>query len=103
MDQRLPEADMEIVQGVFDRDESVLGYHKLRTRKAGSFRHVDAHVLMDDSLTLPEAHDLTEQLEEKIRRALPNSVVTLHTEPYRAELQHQEEVHGGRPMDEKIK
>ncbi|MBV9471265.1 MAG: cation transporter [Abitibacteriaceae bacterium] len=93
MDTHLPAEDVEMVRQVLHDDPSVLGYHKLRTRIAGSVRHVDAHVLMDDELSLAQAHDLTEQVEDRIREALPNTEVTLHTEPYHAEQRHQSEDH----------
>ena len=103
MDTQLPEEEVETVRRVFAEDAEVMGYHKLRTRQAGSTRYVDAHVLMDDNLTLLHAHEATEALEAKVRDALPNSVVTLHTEPYNAELDHQRQDHGGPPADETIK
>ena len=56
---------------------------------------MDAHILMDDHLTLLEAHTFTEALEDQIRMALPNAEITLHTEPYLAERKHQAEAHGG--------
>lgn len=100
VDRRLPEQDVQTVQRIFDSDPHVLGYHKVRTRMAGSIRHVDAHVMMDDDLTLLRSHQLTEVLESKVREALPNSVVTLHTEPFHAECAHQRAEHGGPPPDE---
>lgn len=103
VDRRLPEEQIETVKRVLDDDAHVLGYHKLRTRMAGSTRHVDAHILMDDNLTLLHSHQLTEALEEKIRKALPNSVVTMHTEPFHAECEHQQTEHDGPPPDEKTK
>ena len=103
VDRSLPDADVQSVQRVFDSDPNVLGYHKVRTRMAGSTRHVDAHVMMDDDLTLLRSHQLTEALENKVREALPHSVVTLHTEPFHAECAHQQEEHGGPPPDEKTK
>lgn len=103
VDRRLPEQDVQTVQRVFDSDPNVLGYHKVRTRMAGSTRHVDAHVMMDDDLTLLHSHQLTEALENKVREALPHSVVTLHTEPFHAECEHQQAEHGGPPPDEKTK
>jgi len=99
MDTRLPREDVDLVRRVLDSEPGVLGYHRLRTRKSGSVRHVDAHVQMDDDLTLREAHDLTEMVEDRIRNSLPNTEVTLHTEPYRAEQQHQHEDHGGPPPE----
>src|SRR5579859_3366793 len=101
-DRRLPEAEIQTVQRIFDSDPNVLGYHKLRTRKSGSVRHIDAHVLMDDNLTLVRSHELTEQLEAKVRKELTNSVVTLHIEPYQHEQEHQRKEHGGPPADQKI-
>ena len=97
MDTKLPRSDVDRVRKVLDSEPGVLGYHRLRTRKSGSVRHVDAHVQMDDDMTLREAHDLTERVEDRIRQELPNTEVTLHTEPYRAELRHQHENHGGPP------
>jgi cation diffusion facilitator family transporter len=97
LDTQLPPDELETVRGVLESDPVVLAYHKLRARKSGSFRLVDAHVLMDDNLTLLQAHDLTEALEDRIREKLPNTEVTLHTEPYHAESHHQYEHHGGPP------
>lgn len=97
MDERLSADEVEAVRTVLDNEPAVRGYHKLRTRKSGSSRYVDAHVLMDDHMTLLEAHDLTECLEDRIRGELPNTEVTLHTEPYHAEQRHQYEQHGAPP------
>lgn len=94
LDARLPEHDLEIVRSVLDSEPDVLAYHKLRTRKSGSSRHVDAHVLVDDHLSLVEAHELTERLEDRIRELLPRAEVMLHTEPHDAEVEHQLEFHG---------
>lgn len=97
MDTQLPEEEIELVKIILESDPEVLSYHKLRTRKSGAWRHVDAHVLLDDNLSLLEAHTLTERLEDRIRASLPNIEITLHTEPYEAEQQHQHEQHGGPP------
>ncbi|MCC6728702.1 MAG: cation transporter [Chthonomonadales bacterium] len=99
MDAQLPDDDTALVRRVFDAEPAVLSYHKLRTRKSGSARLIDAHVQLDDRLTLVEAHALTEQLEDRIRADLPFAEVTLHTEPYHEELRHQHERHGGPPPD----
>ncbi|HXG23826.1 MAG TPA: cation diffusion facilitator family transporter [Chthonomonadales bacterium] len=100
IDTRLPEHELEVVRRVLESEPEVLGYHKLRTRKSGSSRHVDAHVQMDDNLTLLHAHELTERLEDRIRTELPNVEITLHTEPYHAEQHHQFEFHGGPKPEE---
>jgi cation diffusion facilitator family transporter len=101
MDTRLPEHELQVVRRVLESEPEVLGYHKLRSRKSGSSRHIDAHVQMDDTLSLLHAHELTERLEDRIRAELPNVEVTLHTEPYHAEQHHQFEYHGGPQPEEK--
>ncbi len=95
MDSHLPDEELEEIRRILASDAAVLSFHKLRTRKAGSMRHVDAHILLDDDLSLLEAHDLAEAVEDKIRNRFPGAEITLHVEPFRAETQHQFEQHGG--------
>ncbi len=90
----LPPEEEHKILDVLDSEPLVLGYRKLRTRKSGSDRHADIHVQVDDNFTLVEAHDLTEELEDRIRAALPAIDINIHIEPYLAELQHQREKHG---------
>jgi cation diffusion facilitator family transporter len=94
MDASLPAEEELAIHQVLDGDARVLGYHKLRTRKSGSQRHADVHVQIDDDCTLVQAHDLTEELEDRIRAALPDIYINIHIEPYYAEMRHQREAHG---------
>ena len=94
LDARLPVEEEAAIQEVLETHPGVLSYHKLRTRKAGSQRHADVHVQIDDNCTLVEAHALTEQLEDRIRAALAGININIHIEPYLDELRHQQEVHG---------
>ena len=94
LDVRLPAEEESLIRKVLESDRRVLDYHKLRTRKAGSQRHADVHVQVDDNYSLLEAHDLTEELEDRIREAFPNIHVHIHIEPYHAEMRHQQEAHG---------
>ncbi len=65
---------VEILQGVTD-------CHKVRVRYSGPQPFVDIHVLLDGNQTLKEAHNLTEEIENTIRKLLPNADVTVHPEP----------------------
>lgn len=93
MDIALPQSEVDAIESILKSDVRVRGYHQLRTRKMGSHRHVDAHILLDDELSLIEAHDITEQIEDKIRRALDNVSISLHMEPHQEELRHRREQH----------
>lgn len=99
LDSGLPTAETDIVRGVLEGDATVRGFHKLRTRKSGSARHIDCHVMMDDNLNLVEAHRAVEELEDRIRALLPGTEVVLHVEPFEAEMEHQRQHHGGGAQD----
>lgn len=91
VDERLPEAEIRRVEEVMINNPDILGWHKLRTRKAGSHRHIDVHIQVDDDMSLRDAHQLTEDLEDDIRAALPNVHVVIHTEPFEEEKRHHQE------------
>ncbi len=91
LDVRLPESELRAITAVLDDDPRILSWHKLRTRKSGAQRHIDVHIQVDDGLSLRDAHELTEELEDQMRDTLPNVEVMIHTEPYEEEQRHQQE------------
>jgi cation diffusion facilitator family transporter len=56
-------------------------FHALRTRQAGSRRFVSFHLLVPDEWTIQRAHAYAEQIEDDIRRRLPQTTVFTHLEP----------------------
>lgn len=83
MDRRLP-ADVDAtVASIIARyrSEGVIGFHELRTRRAGSFKFIDLHLEVERSMTLERAHDLTERVLADIEAAVPRSKVHVHTDP----------------------
>jgi len=99
LDESLPSAEEARVREVLDSDPRVLGYHRLRTRRAGSNRLMDLHLLLDDDLSFREAHAITEDVEGEIRRVLPNVDVIVHAEPFHEEQLHQREHHPGQVIE----
>jgi cation diffusion facilitator family transporter len=93
LDESLPAEEEARVEAVLRADPRVRSFHRLRTRQAGSHRLMDVHLLLDDHLSFTEAHTIAEDVENTIRAALPNVDVTVHAEPFEAEMQHQREVH----------
>jgi cation diffusion facilitator family transporter len=93
-DAALPENEESLLTAVLTAHPEVRDFHKLRTRKSGSHRHVDVHVQIADTHTFVEAHRLTEELEDLLRQALPNLHPIIHIEPYEDEVLHQHQQHG---------
>jgi len=88
-DESLSLAEEQKLVDVLRSNPAVLGFHKLRTRRSGSHRHADVHVQIDDRLSFVAAHQITEELEQELRDALPNLHPIIHMEPYEDEQAHQ--------------
>lgn len=59
----------------------LIGFHELRTRRSGSERYVDMHLVVPRDLTIAEVHDLCDLVELKINERLPMVSVLVHAEP----------------------
>ncbi len=94
VDTRLPEAEVRLVEKILSDHPLVLEWHRLRTRKSGSHRHIDVHILLEDNMSLVEAHETAEDVEDRIRAALMNVSINVHMEPYLREREHQREEQG---------
>jgi cation diffusion facilitator family transporter len=68
----------EAVQGV----AGVRDWHRLRTRRVGRETFVDLHVLVDPALSIVDAHSISTDVEQSIRRRWRRPInVTVHVEP----------------------
>ncbi len=81
MDTALPEEEQAAIRGVLDSYAGQgIHYHALRTRRAGQRRFVSVHVLVPGEWTVQRGHQLTEQIENDLRAALPNVAPLTHLE-----------------------
>jgi cation diffusion facilitator family transporter len=82
MDRALTDEEQARVRAAIEgRLAPGMDYHALRTRRAGSHRFADFHLLVPGVFTVRRAHEITVQIEEAIRAALPDTEVTVHVEP----------------------
>jgi cation diffusion facilitator family transporter len=63
------------------RPPEMVGYHKLRARRAGIHRYIDLHVQFRSGTTLEDAHALAHTLRAAIESEIPASEVLIHVEP----------------------
>jgi cation diffusion facilitator family transporter len=62
-------------------DRGVVGYHELRTRRAGARRYVDLHVQFRSGTSLEDAHRTAHDLQNVIAGRLRGADVLIHLEP----------------------
>lgn len=82
LDTALPAHELDVIDRVL-RDYQAQGvtFHALRTRQAGRQRFVSMHVLVPGAWSVQRGHELLEELERRVREALPASTVFTHLEP----------------------
>jgi len=82
IDVKLPDAEESIIRScIVQHGGELVGFHKLRTRKAGKQRYIDLHVVMPKNASVEEAHKVCDQLEEDIKSRLQQANITIHIEP----------------------
>jgi cation diffusion facilitator family transporter len=82
IDTRLPkEEEEQIASAIREHTGQLVGFHRLRTRKAGSHRYVDLHLVMPKNASVEKAHRMCDHLERDIKNRLPHTHVTIHVEP----------------------
>jgi len=82
LDRALPPEQLRILERALDRYRTRgVDFHALRTREAGARSFVTLHVLVPPDWTVAQGHDLAHQVEEDIRKELPDAVVLTHVEP----------------------
>lgn len=82
VDGSLPKEDIDRITEILKSYTEVKSYHRLRTRKSGNTREIDIHLEVNEKASLIDAHNLCDEIEDNIQKALPNSDVTIHVEPY---------------------
>ncbi len=88
VDVRLPEAEETVIKScIIEHYAEVVSFHKLRTRKAGSQRYIDLHLVMPRDASVDEAHRMCDHLEQDIEYRLHYTSVTIHVEPCHLECQ----------------
>ena len=81
MDHELPQEERTRIREVACSHPKVRGMHDLRTRRSGTTSFIQMHVEMDDHLTLIQAHEIADEVEEMLLEAFPGSEVIIHEDP----------------------
>jgi len=82
MDTKLPEFEEGVIRScILEHSGKVVAFHELRTRKAGSQRYIDLHLVMPKNASVEEAHRMCDHLEQDIENRLHYTSITIHVEP----------------------
>ena len=82
LDRALPETERRAIEAVLDgfRTQGI-EFHALRTRAAAGRSFVSMHVLVPGAWSVQRGHDVVEEIEARVREAVPSASVFTHIEP----------------------
>jgi cation diffusion facilitator family transporter len=76
------EKTREQITKIISSQPQVRNWHKLRTRTVGRELFMDLHVLVEPTLSITEAHKISEMLENELHHQIPQPVnIVIHIEP----------------------
>jgi cation diffusion facilitator family transporter len=82
MDTALPEEERTAITKILETYSAKgIQFHALRSRQSGARRFISFHVLVPDTWTVLEGHQMLEKIEADIRKTLPDITVFTHLEP----------------------
>jgi ferrous-iron efflux pump FieF len=81
MDRELPDDEREAIRAIAQSHPAVVAAHDLRTRVAGPTAFIQIHVEMDGGLSLLRAHEISDEVEARLRQAYPHAEIIIHQDP----------------------
>ena len=81
MDREWPDERRDAFLEVLARHPDIRGVHDLRTRTSGMHDFVQFHMAVDPQLNIKQAHDLMDDVEERLAQEFPGVEVLIHPDP----------------------
>lgn len=83
MDRELSKETVKEVERIILKHKPLVkSFHKMRTRRSGSEKFIEFHLVVDHTLSFVESHSLAEDIIKDIENTVPNSDVTVHVDPH---------------------
>jgi len=82
IDRGLSDNEMEAIERMLRSMKDVKDFHKIRSRQSGSTIFVDMHVKVDKDMTVECSHELTRDIDNKLKGMFGDCNTLVHFEPY---------------------
>ncbi len=84
LDAALEKEEVDKIHALLQAEKEITNYHYLLTRQSGSDIFISVHVVFNVTITLFDAHNITDRIELDIEKLFPdNSVqIIIHMDPY---------------------
>jgi divalent metal cation (Fe/Co/Zn/Cd) transporter len=82
--ERSPKEIADFIKRKVEEIKDVRNCHQVSVRMTGKRVDVDMHVSLDSDLRFEDVHKIASYVERKVKQAVPNARVTVHTEPVKS-------------------
>jgi cation diffusion facilitator family transporter len=87
---RVPYESYAKINELMQQIKEIYLFHDLKMRASGADIFVDVTIHVSPELNIGEAHEITTNVEKKIKALQPRCYVQIHTEPHKEEIIYQE-------------
>ena len=81
MDREFPDEDRIRIREIALQHPRVRDVHDMRTRSSGPYSFIQIHLEMDKTLTLIEAHEISDDVMYNVEKEFPKAEVLIHQDP----------------------
>lgn len=79
LDRSMEESEIREIEDVLRNEDSLEGFHYLKTRRSGDDIFIEAHIVfIDKDISLKQAHTISEDVESVLGARFPGVSITLH-------------------------
>lgn len=82
LDRELPEEEQQKILDIALSHPFVIEVHDLRTRQSGQTKFIQFHMVLNGTLSLSEAHRLSDQVHQSVKEAFPQADIFIHQDPH---------------------
>lgn len=82
LDRELPAEVRRSIREAAQEHPAVRGVHDIRTRSAGVAEFIQFHLELDPEITLSDAHRISDEVEDAIKRRFPRAEIIIHADPH---------------------
>ena len=81
MDRELGDSERQRIRAMVTSHPQVRAIHELKTRAAGRTAFIQFHLEMDPEITLLQAHQIADEVEDALLEAFPGAEILIHEDP----------------------
>lgn len=81
MDEELSDDEKQKILNILSSEKKIIGVHEFKTRYAGNKAFIQFHIELDPEMKLRDAHTISDNIENQIKKLFEECEVIIHQDP----------------------